>query len=88
MGDKILLSTKNLKLKNEERTLAKMKLLPRYIGPYAITARVGKVAYRLALPGHTRIHPVFHVSQLKPYHDHTCHWVNRSRASTPGLAGR
>ncbi|KAI3739873.1 hypothetical protein L2E82_30285 [Cichorium intybus] len=41
------------------------KLGPRYIGPYRITARVGKVAYRLELPEQlSQIHDTFHVSQL------------------------
>jgi hypothetical protein len=42
------------------------KLGPRYIGPYRIIARVGKVAYRLELPDELRlIHNTFHVSQLR-----------------------
>jgi hypothetical protein len=44
------------------------KLSFKFFGPYQITARVGSVAYRLALPDITAIHPVFHVSQLKASH--------------------
>jgi hypothetical protein len=41
------------------------KLLFKYYGPYDIVERIGEVAYRLALPESSRIHPVLHVSQLK-----------------------
>ena len=46
----------------------KGKLAPRYIGPFEIKSRVGKVAYRLVLPPElSRIHSVFHVSMLRKY---------------------
>eukprot|EP00253_Pinus_taeda_P017334 PITA_17334 len=43
------------------------KLAPRYCGPFQILARVGPVAYQLALLSHIRVHNVFHISVLKKY---------------------
>lgn len=43
------------------------KLSRKYVGPFRINRRVGTVAYELALPEDSRVHPVFHVSLLKRY---------------------
>ena len=44
----------------------KGKLAPRFVGPFEITERIGKVAYRLRLPQElSNVHDTFHVSNLK-----------------------
>uniref|UniRef100_A0ACD5Z0W0 Uncharacterized protein n=1 Tax=Avena sativa TaxID=4498 RepID=A0ACD5Z0W0_AVESA len=59
-----------LKLQPYEQTSvhrrANHKLSFKYYGPYSVLQRVGAVAHKLALPPSSHIHPVFHVSQLRP----------------------
>ena len=44
----------------------KGKLSPKFIGPFKILRKYGKVAYKLALPPHLAgVHDVFHVSMLR-----------------------
>jgi hypothetical protein len=63
VGDRVLVSTKNLKLKVRKDT----KLLPKYVGPVTIVRRIGPVAYKVELPHQWKVHDVFHVSLLRPY---------------------
>jgi hypothetical protein len=67
VGDRVLLSTKNIKLRVQKDT----KLLPKYIGPFPIVSAVpnsrGPVSFELELPPRYKIHRVFHSSLLKLY---------------------
>ena len=50
-------------MKGEVRFVKKGKLSLRYVGPYEILQRVGKVAFELKLHSElATVHPVFHVS--------------------------
>ena len=53
------------------------KLSPRFIGSFEILERIGRVAYRLALPpSMSGVHEVFHVSILRKYTPNPAHVVD------------
>ena len=55
----------------------RVKLSPRFIGPFEILERVGTVVYWLALPlSMSGVHEVFHVSILRKYTPDSAHVVD------------
>ena len=46
---------------------ASRKLMPKWIGPFCISKLMGSAAVKLDLPPKWAIHPVFHISLIKPY---------------------
>ena len=67
-----------IKVKSTLRLGKCKKLALGYCRPFEILAKVGSVAYQLALPPSIKVHNVFHVSILKRYvHDvsHVIDWI-------------
>jgi hypothetical protein len=63
-GDQVFLRLQPYK-KTSLKAEQCQKIAPKFYGPYTILKRVGQVAYQLALPSQSKLHPVFHVSCLK-----------------------
>src|SRR4051812_13666004 len=66
VGDQVLLSSSHIHLASQAQRPSR-KLQACFIGPYTIISKVSPVAYKLELPPSLSIHPVFHVSLLRPY---------------------
>jgi hypothetical protein len=61
-GDKVSFVIANLFL----RAQPNMKLIDKPLGPFTVEELIGKHSYRLKLPATLRLHPVFHVKNLRP----------------------
>jgi hypothetical protein len=79
VGDQVWLSTANLNIGDRAR-----KLTPKYTGPFVVVEVKSPVTYKLQLPPSlSRIHNVFHSSQLKPYYADDGQYIARPRISRP-----
>lgn len=78
IGDKVMVNS----IPGSSNRPVNQNLIRRYEGPFEITAKVGKISFKLDMPHHLKIHPVFHASQLKPYYEDKddAEWGQPSRA--------
>ena len=84
-GQRVWLSAKDLRLKVPSK-----KLAPRFVGPFPVTRKIGPAAVRLRLPRSLRVHPTFHVSQVKPVRESPMVPATTARSDRrgPGLQGQ
>ena len=68
VGDLVLIKLNPAQMRSRITSRTDTRLLRRYEGPVPIIAKVGKVAYKIQLPDWLHIHPIMHVSCLKPFH--------------------
>jgi hypothetical protein len=61
IGQRVWLSTKNLNTGRPSK-----KLDAKRVGPFEIIKKISPLVYQLRLPADWKIHPVFHVSLLRP----------------------
>jgi Integrase zinc binding domain/Chromo (CHRromatin Organisation MOdifier) domain len=70
VGDRVLLSTAELPKSSVTALMPRhvdTKLLPRFVGPFTVSAKISDTAYELELPPTCDMHPVFYVGLLKRY---------------------
>ena len=65
-NDIVLLRIEKHRLKSIEKH-PKVKLAPRFYGPFKIIQKINDNAFRLDIPSHWRIHNSFHISLLRPF---------------------
>ena len=70
-GDLVWLDGRNLHLDRPA-----VKLAPKRHGPFKVTRVLSPITYQLELPPQWKIHHVFHIDLLTPYHETEVHGTN------------
>jgi hypothetical protein len=70
-GDQVWLDGRNIKMFHPAA-----KLAPKHHGPFPIVRVLSPITYELRLPVQWKLHPVFHVDLLTPYHETEFHGTN------------
>ena len=70
-GDLVWLEGRNLHLDRPS-----IKLSPKRHGPFKVTRVLSPITYQLELPPQWKIHNVFHIDLLTPYHETDTHGAN------------
>jgi hypothetical protein len=78
VGDQVLLSTEHLSL-----AAPSSKFKAKFIGPFRVIKVVSPVVVKLGLPPDIKVHPVFHVSNLRLYKDGASLFPLRPRYERP-----
>lgn len=69
VGDKMLLKLTPQIWKKINSKMVHQGLVPKYDKPFEVMKQMGQVAYQLRPPERLKIHPIFHVSFLKPFNE-------------------
>ena len=70
-GDLVWLEGRNLHLDQPAA-----KLSPKHHGPFKVTRVLSPITYQLELPPQWKVHDVFHIDLLTPYHEKDIHGPN------------
>ena len=82
IGDRVLLSNEHLPVPGQGLS---RKLREVWNGPFQVLEKMGAVNYRLSLPPSMKVHPVFHVSRLRPYVEPNLGFPNRQTQPVPPI---
>lgn len=62
IGDKIMVKLNPWQFMSLQKV--NKNLIQRYEVPFEIISKIGKISYRLSMPPHLKLYPIFHASQL------------------------